>query len=370
MPVPPGLTRRLAWGFLAVRAGGEYSVGTLAQASQATVTLVDDEAHVRDILARATRSWDYHCQAAATAEDALDLLAKAPTPVVITDLRMPGRGGVWLTREIQRRWPGTAIIVVTAGQDADAQAQCLAAGASHYLLKPIQFDELRHALAATFRSFEQQQVRECRRLQLEEELHLVRAEKRQTFVSAIASLVRTLEARDPYTSGHSYRVRNYVMRLAKWLNLGNGSPKKLSLAAKLHDIGKVGLPEAILQKSSGLSIEEFALVREHPAIGERILRPVVRSRAVLAAIRHHHERYDGQGYPDGLRGERIPFLARLIAVADCFDAMTSARSYREKLSVGAALELVRQEAGRQFDPHLALAFVAMVTETKSAEPEA
>src|SRR5207249_8296744 len=159
-------------------------------------------------------------------------------------------------------------------------------------------------------------------------------------------------------SGHSLRVRSYVLRLADALGLDRRLRRQLGLAAKLHDIGKVGLPENVLNKTGALTPQELLVVREHPVIGERILAPIIRSRRVLAAIRGHHERFDGQGYPDGLRGEAIPLLARILTVADCFDAMTSVRAYRDALSWNDAKEVLRQGAGTQFDPAFVKPFLA------------
>jgi response regulator RpfG family c-di-GMP phosphodiesterase len=324
-----------------------------------TVTMVDDEPSVLNVLVRAARSWRYDCQAASTAEQALELLEKRPTPVVVTDLRMPGRGGVWLVREIQRRWPEVAVIVITAGEDADDVSECLTAGAHHYFLKPIKLDEFRHALAATMRNYQLQHNQLLDRRQLERTVQKRTRQLRQTFLSAIESLVRTLEARDPYTSGHSLRVRDYSVRLAKEMQLSPRDCKQISLAAKLHDIGKLGLPETILNKQGALTSQEFDAVREHPVIGERILMPVIRSRPVLAAIRGHHERFDGKGYPDRLAGEHIPLHARVITIADCFDAMTSTRAYRQAMPQAQALELLRLGAGTQFDARLVPVFLRL-----------
>ncbi|MCI0681094.1 MAG: response regulator [Gemmataceae bacterium] len=333
---------------------------TVHPSDRRRVTLVDDEPYALDVLMRAARSWNFDCQAAASAEEAVALLERQPTPIVVTDLRMPGRGGVWLVQEIQKRWPDTSIIVITAGQDDDALSQCLVAGAQHYFLKPINFDEFHHALTSTMRSYLHRREKEKNRRRLEQSLDRQRRELRRTFFSAIDCLVRTLEARDRYTSGHSLRVRDYSARLGQRLGLSPRRLKRLSLAAKLHDIGKVGLAEGILNKPTALSPEEYSNVRDHPVIGERILAPIIRSQEVLAAIRHHHERFDGNGYPDGLRGADIPYLARVITLADCFDALTSSRAYRAALSPKAALDIMRSEAGRQFDPDMLPAFVSLV----------
>jgi response regulator RpfG family c-di-GMP phosphodiesterase len=327
------------------------------EVTQAKVTVVDDEPAALDVLVRAARSWHYECQAATSAEGALQLLEASPSPIVVTDLRMPGRGGVWLVREIQRRWPDVAVIVLTAGQDAEAVSECLSAGAHHYFLKPIQLDEFRHALQVTCRASRLQRERETYREQLEQTVRRRTLQVRRTFLSAINSLVRTLEARDPSTSGHSHRVRDYALVLAKGLGWDRRQLGLLSLAAQLHDIGKVGVPEAILNKPGVLTPLEQELLRQHPVIGERILRPIMRSPTILAAIRGHHERFGGAGYPDGLAGDSIPVLARVIAVADAYDALTSARAYRAAVPAGKALEILRAGAGSQFDPAFLFPFL-------------
>lgn len=329
------------------------------------VTLVDDEPWALDILVRAASSFHFDCQAASSAEAALALLEKNLTPVVVTDLRMPGHGGVWLVQEIQKRWPHVAIIVVTVGAEDDDLTQCLSAGVQHYFLKPIHIDEFHHALQATWYTQLLRREQTRHRQRLEAIVYQQTHKLRHTFFSAITSLVRTIEARDAYTSGHSNRVRTYAMRLAKHIGMEEKQQKRLNLAAKLHDIGKVGLAEGILNKPARLSDYEFDLVKEHPVVGERILKPIIRNREVLSAIRGHHERFDGAGYPDRLAGERIPFLARMITVADCYDALTSSRAYRGALSQDDALGMLHDGMGTQFDPHLIPPFIRMIREANS-----
>jgi response regulator RpfG family c-di-GMP phosphodiesterase len=324
-----------------------------------TITIVDDEAHMQEVLLLAVGGWGFKSQVAATAEEALVLLSKQPTPVVVTDLRMPGQGGVWLVREIRRRCPGTGVIVLTGSGDADMAIECLNAGADRYLLKPLRFEELHHAIEATLRTVKLERERECHRQELEQQVKQQTALVRHTFLSAIDSLVRTLEARHPYTKGHSLRVRRYALRLGRVLGLSDAKCKQLSLAAKLHDIGKVGVPEAILNKAGQLSRAEFKVIRQHPEIGERILTPIIQNPSILAAVRGHHERLDGKGYPDGLKGRQIPLLARIIAVADTFDALTSSRAYREPLTLPRAMEALRTGAGTQFEPRFIRAFLTI-----------
>ena len=331
------------------------------------VTLVDDEQSALDVLTEAARSFHFDCQTATSAESALELLEREPTPVVVTDLGMPGMGGAWLVQEIKRRWPQTAIIVVTAGAEEDVLLQCMSAGVQHYFLKPVHIDEFHHALQSTWYGQLMRRESQRQKKHLEAIVHKQTHKLRHTFFSAITSLVRTLEARDSYTSGHSLRVCKYAMDLANYIGLDEHSKKRLRLAAKLHDIGKVGLAEGILNKPAKLSENEFDLVKEHPVIGERILRPIIRNRVVLSAIRSHHERFGGGGYPDNLRGEEIPFLARMITVADCYDALTSSRAYRGAMKQDDALEILRDGMTTQFDPHLVPPFVRMMRGGKKRE---
>lgn len=329
------------------------------------VTIIDDEPLAQDVLVRAAVSWQYQCQTAASAEAALNLLQDNLTPIVVTDLRMPGRGGVWLVQEIRKRWPEVRVIVLTAAHDTDAAQQCLQAGAHHYFLKPIKLDEFHHVLETTWHTYLSRRQENHHRSQLERAVRRQTRRVRKTFLSGIESLVRALEERDLYTAGHSLRVRKFALMLADELRLNEKDRKRLSLAAKLHDIGKVGVPETILLKKGSLTEAEMNVVREHPVMGERILRPIVRQREVLSGIRHHHERYDGSGYPDGLRGERIPLLARLITIPDFYDAVTSDRAYRAALSQEEALELLAKGAGTQFDGPFVEAFLRIFSRSRS-----
>jgi response regulator RpfG family c-di-GMP phosphodiesterase len=311
---------------------------------------VDDEPALLQMLVRVAELWGFVPQPASSAEAGLRVQAERPAPIVLTDLRMPGRGGVWLAKEVRQRWPETVVLVLTGEHDTDLAIECLNAGAQRYLSKPPCLHDLRTALNVAA------ELVRLRRERAQYQEHLEATVSRQTrrirrlYLSGIESLVLALEARDPYTAGHSQRVRRYAVALGRRLGLPLPELRRLSLAAKLHDVGKVGVPEAILNKPDRLTPAEQQLIQRHPVLGEEILRPIIRSRAVLAAIRGHHERLDGLGYPDGLAGAHIPRLARLISVVDCFDALTSARPYREALPLGEAAELMRAAAGDQLEP--------------------
>jgi HD-GYP domain-containing protein (c-di-GMP phosphodiesterase class II) len=184
-------------------------------------------------------------------------------------------------------------------------------------------------------------------------------------INVVKSFVQAIEAKDKYTRGHSERVSHYVMRVAARLNLNEEQSKNLNWASMLHDIGKIGIPEAILNKPGSLTDEEYSIIKAHPEKGYNILQPLEQLSASLPGILHHHERYDGLGYPHGLKGEDIPFAARIIAVVDTFDAITSERAYRPGKTVKETLEIIEKVAGSQLDPDLVEVFKEVLNEDSS-----
>lgn len=328
--------------------------------SSVIVTIIDDEPLVLETLVRAAELWNFRCQTARTADQAIKALELHPTPLVVTDLNLPDRDGVWVVREVLNRWPKTTVIVITGAADGEAAIQCLNAGATRYFKKPIRLDEFRLGLEKAYRDYLVRREHEHYHQHLEVTVHRQTRQIRRQFLSTIDSLVRTLEARDPGTSGHSQRVRRYALRLASALGFDEPQRHHLSVAAKLHDIGKFGVPEAILHKTGCLTEEELEIVRRHPIVSERILAPVIRNREVLSAVRGHHERVDGTGYPDGLAGDQVPVLARVLTIADCFDALTTHRSYRAALPVSHAVDVMQEGAGRRFDADFVRVFAEAV----------
>jgi putative two-component system response regulator len=327
------------------------------KAKKGIILLVDDEEMIRQLLSQKLSPEGYHCQQAANAEQALEKLKQGSIELVILDIKMPGKSGMELLPEIKAKYPDTAVIMATAVDDASIAINCMKAGAYDYVTKPFNLDEV---------SFSVKRALEKRRLELENrdyQQHLEQkvgeqAQKiRASFFNAITALAYALEAKDVYTSGHSQRVTELSVAIAERLGLPEESIEKIRLAGLVHDIGKIGVREAVLNKPGSLSEEEFKHVRLHSETGEHILKPIVDDGDILKAVRHHHERYDGAGYPDGLKGEQIPQLARIIAVADTFDAMTSERPYRKALTKEEACAEVERCRGTQFDPEAADAFL-------------
>ncbi len=191
-----------------------------------------------------------------------------------------------------------------------------------------------------------------------------RADLDGAYLQFVETMAQALDARDPYTAGHSLRVADYSHTLAKAMGLPEEAAERIRVAAQLHDIGKIGIPDAVLQKPGRLTPEEYGLIKLHPQIGRRILEKVGRFESLLSVVELHHENHDGSGYPYGLVGHRVPIEARIVHVADSFDAMTTTRSYRSALSLQAAVREIERNAGTQFDPWVAKIFLKLIAEGK------
>lgn len=281
--------------------------------------------------------------------------------VLVTDVRLPGGTGTELVSALKSRWPATQAIVITGMKDAEVAAEALNAGADRYLFKPFGLDEFRSHLVDAVRARERSLGdRRARHLLSHEALERT-LQARQAVLRGARALVTAVEVRDPYTRGHSMRVSGYAQLLVGALDPGHGIDlDSLRLACELHDVGKIGVPDAILNKTGALTESEFDEVRLHPLTGRRILEPLLSDELVLSVVRWHHERWDGTGYPDGLAGEQTPLAARVVSIADALDAMTSTRAYRRALPWETALEQVRALAGAQFDPDLMGPFEAVL----------
>lgn len=327
------------------------------KAEKGKILLVDDEQMIRRLLEQKLSDEGYRCEQAANAGQALAKLKGGPFDLVILDIKMPGKTGVELLPEIKAKYPDTAVIMATAVSDASTAINCMKAGAYDYVTKPFNLEEVvfgvRRALEMKRLELENRDYQQHLEQKVEEQAQKIRA----SYFNAVTALAYALEAKDVYTSGHSQRVTEISVAIAEHLKLPKETIEKIRLAGLVHDIGKIGVREAVLNKPDSLSDEEYEHVRLHSVTGERILKPIVDDEDILKAVRHHHERYDGTGYPDRLKGEQIPQLARIISVADTFDAMTSERPYRKALTNEAACAEVERCRGTQFDPEAADAFL-------------
>ena len=319
--------------------------------------VVDDEPHLRSILERLLTAEGLVCRSAASGREALRELEREPVELVVSDIRMPEMDGIQLLAEVRRRWPDTGVVMITAVSDVSSAIWCLTQGALDYVAKPFQVDDVkarvRQALEKRRLIFENRDYQHNLENRVEQQSHRIE----QLFLEGVQSLAHALEAKDPYTRGHSARVAAYADAIARTLGMDPATLEDLRIGAELHDVGKIGVREEVLNKPARLSDEEYLHIMEHTVIGEKILTPLLRDRPrVLQIVRSHHERLDGKGFPDGLKGDAVPQVARIVSVADAFDAMTTGRPYVAARDPGAALQELHAAAGSQFDRDAVAAF--------------
>lgn len=327
--------------------------------------IVDDEAAIRQLLSRKLSREGYQCEEAGSAEQALNMLAANSTALVILDIKMPGRSGIDLLPEIKLAHPDTAVVMATAVTEISVAIQCLKQGADDYICKPFNLDEL--ALGVQ-RSLEkrnlQLKIREYQEY-LQDKVEEQTGEIRRLFLGAIEALVCALEAKDRYTGGHSRRVTETALALGDELGLSADDMEDLRWGSLLHDVGKIAVDQLIQNKPGRLTHEEYEHIMIHAHVGAGIVQPVVNDR-VVEMIEHHHDHYDGSGLHQVVAGSDIPLAARILAVADAFDAMTSDRPYRPAMSREEALNEIKRCVTTQFDPLVAEAFLAMMGQKSGA----
>lgn len=314
-----------------------------------SILVVDDEDAMRKGLAYLLRSEGYKTLEAKNGQEAVDRVGDANPDLILLDLMMPELSGLEVCRllkgnEATRLIP---IVMITALHNQEEKIKAIDAGVDDFLNKPINILELRA------------RVKSLLRMKRLNDL-LCRAD------AVIASLANAIEAKDKYTEGHNERVSWYAGTLARALGLSDNDIKIIVMAGILHDIGKIGVPDSILNKSGSLDAEEQAIIHLHPLKGEKILNPLHLLKEVREIVMYHHERYDGKGYPKGLKGEQIPLFARIVAVADTYDAMTSDRPYRKALTKREAWNELKAKAGDMWDPELIAIFIRIEQATDEA----
>jgi cyclic di-GMP phosphodiesterase len=321
--------------------------------------IVDDEARLRQILVHLMRGDGFQCIEAGNGAEALERLERYDVMLVLSDLRMPKMDGMDLLRQVRARYPDVAMVMITAVADVEVAVSCLAIGAMDYLTKPFHLEEVRARVAQALEK--RRLILENRDYQekLEDKVALQARRLEELFLASVQSLAEALEVKDPYTRGHSIRVSHYSSVVARTLSLDGEIVRQIELGGHVHDIGKIGVREAVLNKPGALTPEEYAHIMTHPLLGWRILAPLLGDTPIaLNIVRSHHERWDGRGVPDGFAGDAIPLEARIAAAADALDAMTSGRPYRgSQLSFSEAVEEIQRNAGTQFDPRVVDAVV-------------
>jgi putative two-component system response regulator len=326
------------------------------------VLIADDEPEIRNVLSDLL-SPSHDCTTVGSAEEALARLRDYGYDLVISDIMMGGMSGLELIPRVLEMSHDTVVIMISGVQTVESAINALRAGAFDYVMKPF---DLQHVEAAVARALEHQHLRaEKRRYEtyLEEVVGRRTAELDEAlrslggaYRSTLKSLTAALEARDSETHGHSERVVNFSLRLGRELELDEEGLRSLEFGSLLHDIGKIGVPDAILRKPSALDEAEWVRMREHPLHGQKILSGIRFLEGAARVVAQHHERWDGTGYPLGLRGTQIDLNARIFSVADAFDAITSDRVYRRGRSYEDAVAELDAFSGRQFDPKVVEAF--------------
>ena len=333
-----------------------FSPEGTAGAAKVRILVVDDEEFLRSIVRERLEIAGYSVEEASNGNEALAMLESGgPYDVLLTDIRMPVMDGITLLGEWGKRSPGTAGIVMSANVELDTAVHALKMGACDYITKPINFDVLLITIENALRKKDLERQLDDYRANLEKKVGEQTDIINFRFIDA---MINALEERDPYTRGHSKRVTRYSLAIAEELGVTGQEFEDLRRAAVLHDLGKIGVRDAVLHKPGKLTDEEFGEIVRHPETAVRILEPIPSYMPLLPAIRHHHERFDGKGYPARLAGSNIPLASRIMTIADTFDAMTSTRAYRKALPVADAIAEIRRCSGTQFDPDIVPAFLA------------
>jgi len=312
------------------------------------ILIVDDSPQNVQLLEAYLTAAGYDVIPAYDGKEALEQLDRNDDPdLIILDVMMPGLNGYQVCAMIKdsQAWHRIPVMMLTALTEIDDKVKGFEAGANEFLSKPVDKLELLLRVKALLRT-----------KHLNEDLESAR--------DVIYTLALAIEANDPYTRGHSERVAQYGVLIAQRMNLSDEQIDTIRNAGILHDVGKIGISETILQKPGPLTESELTAMQNHPAIGEKICKPLRSANLLLTVIRHHQERYDGDGYPDRLAGEDIPIEARIISVADAYDAMTSPRPYRPLMSQRQVLGTLRREAGRQWDPRVVEVFLDIIAEER------
>ena len=333
-----------------------------ASDKRARVLIVDDEPQIREVLCDLLEM-DYECESVSSAEEALEILPLKPFSLVVSDITMNGMSGLEMIPRVIEISPETVVVMISGMQTIESAIDALRHGAFDYIMKPF---DLRQVESAVKRALDYYELRTAKRRyenHLEELVEQRTAELDQALLSledayrsTLKALTAALETRDAETHGHSERVVTFSLRLGRELGLVKARMMELEFGSLLHDIGKIGVPDSILRKPAKLTEDEWVRMREHPLHGQQILREIEFLEGASRVVAQHHEKWDGSGYPLGLRGEEIDLNARIFAVADAFDAITSDRVYRAGRSYEEAAKELDSWSGRQFDPQVVEAF--------------
>jgi len=329
----------------------------MSETGKFKILVVDDEAGLREALTSYLEGEGYDVESAADGMTAMQLLRQESFNLVLTDIGMPGVSGIELLEYVKASDGDIDVIMITGQLDISYAISSMRMGAYDFFTKPFNFDKILLTL---------ERVREKQALRADADRYVILKRERELQGETTLSLARAAEGRDRMNIGHGKRVAAYAVKLGEKLCYTDEKLVRLRYAGLLHDIGKIGIDDAILNKPGKLTEQEYAQMKRHSEIGEYILKPVSLYSEVAPIVRAHHERYDGSGYPDGIEGEDIPVDARIVCLVDYFDAITSIRPYRQPAPLEEALEMLSEEKGRTLDPMLVDLFTEIQMEAGAA----
>lgn len=340
---------------------------------QVSLLVVDDEEPIRNALKRYLAKQEFEVFTAPSGAEALSVLREhEDIAVMLCDIRMAGMSGVDIVPQALEISPDLAILMLSAVNDATTAALCMQRGALDYLTKPIELQELGRTIQRALKRREmligQRQLDQHIKEEVErrtEQFQIERARLERVSVATLEVLINALEAKDPYLRGHSARVADLAATIASQMSLADDEIEQIRLAGRLHDIGKIGTREDIMNKHGPLTPEEYDHIKQHVVIGSQILTPLEHLGQVIDMVRSHHERWDGSGYPDSRAGEDIPLGGRIIGAAEVWDALSTSRPYQDKLTPEQALRRMGELSGTVLDPAVYAALASAVQRRRS-----
>jgi putative two-component system response regulator len=327
--------------------------------SKEIILICDDEERIRQDVRKILTGAGYGCVEAPSAKKALDYMVKELPALILLDLFLPDISGIELLKDLKNRYPEVPVVIVSQVDELSTVIRCIRIGAYDYTTKPINEDEVLKCIGRALQTRRIKLEVQKYQQQLEAKVEDQAEEIRETFLGAMSALSFALEAKDTYTAGHSRRVADIAMAIGKEYGLSNDELEDLRWGSLLHDLAKIAVDEKILNKDGKLTPKEYQHVMTHPIVGACLAGSLIKKKRILDIIEYHHEHYDGHGLNQILKGEQIPLLARIVAIADAYDAMVSDRPYRAALTREIALAQIRQGIGNQFDPRIARIFLKL-----------
>lgn len=345
---------------------------TKARKSREWILIVDDDPDVTDMISLALSREGYRCEVCNSPTQVLTHLngnSEKQFMLVLLDILMPSMSGMDVLEQIQMNHSEIGVMMISADKNLAQAIEAMRKGALDFISKPFQPELVVPRIEKALERVRLEQENRNYQKYLEDKVETrtdALFEKHRSlqklYISTVEAIVRAIEAKDPYTVGHSKRVSRYCSRMAEKMGVNSSDIHDIEVAGLLHDVGKIGVSDAILTKPSRLTIEEYESIKEHPLISLKIIDPIQELKKVKEYVKHHHEKWDGTGYPDGLKGDKIPLGARVLSVADAFDTMWIGRQYHASWNLETVVQEFQKNKGSQFDPMVVDAFVELIHE--------